>query len=352
MAKDRVVILQNMVPAYRKAFYNALSAHYDVTVVHTGQVSCNADDRYDEILLPSHRFGPFTWVSSLPPKFSPQPRAVVAMFDIRWPQFVTRHLAPKSSRFLLWGHRYSRHTFINTIRDRLMRWADGVILYGEEELAAMLSRGISRDHIFIAPNTIDVPNHQDTSGARKNSFLYVGRLQERKRLDVILRIFASIIDRLPQDAVFNIVGDGDIRSELEALAASLLPRGRVVFHGAVTGNDALLPLFRQAYAYVSDNVGLGLLHSFAYGVPVVTFQHQAQRQTNFRHGPEVHILKDGNNGLFCTDENLADTMLRLANTAAYAQTLGKNAYATYSETHTLNHMVNGFRQAVQGRNDL
>ena len=230
-----------------------------------------------------------------------------------------------------------------------MRRADRIVLYGEEDLQALKSRGIDSRKIFIAPNTINIPNHRDCSGLQKNKFIYVGRLQERKGLKEILRAYAAIVEKLPPNVTFDIVGDGEIRASLEKLATELLPPGKFKFHGSITDHNTLLSLMGHAYAYVSDNVGLGLLHSFAYGIPVVTFQHGEQKKADFRHGPEVHDLIDNENGLYCTTfEDLRDKMCDLATDQTLTQNLGRNAYKLYAEKRQIHHMVEGFSAAVRG----
>lgn len=46
----KVLILQNTILHYRKALYNELSKNYDVTILHSGKVSKNQDDYYNEIV--------------------------------------------------------------------------------------------------------------------------------------------------------------------------------------------------------------------------------------------------------------------------------------------------------------
>ena len=188
-----------------------------------------------------------------------------------------------------------------------------------------------------------VENHRDTSAELKHSLLFVGRLQERKRLDVALRAFAALVDRLPTDLVFDIIGDGEPLGSLKALADTLGMAARVRFHGAITDDAVLERYFTTAYAYISPGpVGLSVLHSFAFGVPVLTLR-------DGYHGPEFHNLVDGENGLIVDDEAaFSDALARLVLEPGLAQRLGHAAYRLYADERSIDVMIDGFVKAIEG----
>jgi glycosyltransferase involved in cell wall biosynthesis len=345
---EPIIILQDAIMAYRKPFYNALAEHYDVCVVHSGKATVEAGDRYREQIVPLRRHGGVAMQEAAAALARAHPKAVIAMFDLRWPATLWAAWRSRSARRLLWGHRYSSRGLANPARDWVMRRFDGVIQYGEEEVPAMIARGVDRHRIFIAPNTIDVPNHADCSRADKCSFLFVGRLQPRKRLDELLRAFADVRDRIPADARLEFVGDGEIRANLEALADEMAIGPKVIFHGPITDGARLKPIFARAFAYVSpDNVGLGVLHAFAYGVPVITSTPRGSREPGYRHGPEFHNLVPGENALlFDNGAELRELLIAVAVEDGLAQRLGGNAYARYCE-RGIRAMVDGFRRAIE-----
>ncbi|HMT13199.1 MAG TPA: glycosyltransferase family 4 protein [Aestuariivirga sp.] len=349
-AKPTVIILQNDIMAYRKPLYNGLAEFYRVVVVHAGKMSRTAQDSYEEVILARRTLGPFQFLRGLRKHLAHEtPVAVVGMFDLRWPQYLTRWGAVKTARFLLWGHRYSGRRLANWARDRIMALADGLILYGTEDLAALRARGFPGDRIFFAHNTMAIDNHRDMSGEEKSSFLYVGRLQERKAIDRFMAGFAAIRNDLPPAARFEIVGDGEARAALENAAVRLGIADRVVFHGKILDDDRLRTIFGRAHAYVSDNVGLAVLHSFAYGVPIITVAPGALVRTNFRHGPEYQNLRHGENSLICDgDAAIADAMRRMVREPEFGRRLGHDGYRLYAGERLMEHMVAGFRQAVSG----
>jgi len=75
---------------------------------------------------------------------------------------------------------------------------------------------------------------------------------------------------MPTNTTIHIIGEGEENEYLKDLSVKLNISNRVIFYGKITNEITLKGLFRQAYAYISPGpVGLGVLHSFAYGVPVL-----------------------------------------------------------------------------------
>lgn len=95
--------------------------------------------------------------------------------------------------------------------------------------------------------------------------LYVGALQARKGVDVLLEAMAGLRTAHPQ-ARLTIVGDGEQRLALEAQARSLRLESAVRFAGAVA-HDRLPALYATADVFC--------LPSFAEGVPTVLMEAMA-----------------------------------------------------------------------------
>lgn len=342
----KVLIIQDDIRHYRKPVYNELSKCFDVTVLHGGSKSVSDDDMYAEILASVKRIGPFFWQSGvLRAVRKGDYDVVIVMFDIHWVANIMAVFLKKNTRFLYWGHRYSRNLLGNRMRDILMRISDGVVLYGDSEIDRMISRGMPESKVFVAPNTVHVSNHSDGSGARKDSLLFAGRAQERKRVDILIRAFSEIVSRIPDNIEINIVGSGTENDRLKSMARQLGVSSRVVFHGEILDNEKLKPLFQRAFAYVSPGpVGLGVLHSFAYGLPVVT--HISER-----HGPEFDNVADNENSLvYSTYDGLKKILVDLCNDKTLTARLGKNAYQLYADHRSLDRMVQGFREAIENPN--
>jgi glycosyltransferase involved in cell wall biosynthesis len=345
----RVLILQGILADYRRPVFNRLAEFADVTVAHSGAQSRLEQDRFYEVLLPKVKIGPFF----CPPPFTvhkliAEADVTIAMFDLGWPSYVCPVLWPiawrNSGRYIFWGHRYGTRPFANRLREFFMKRADGLLMYGNEHHERMFAAGIDPARVFVAPNTMDVPNHQDCSGCPKSTILYVGRLQDRKRLELAIADFAAILQQIPPHIDFEIIGDGPPAAQYRAQVAALGITDRVRFLGRIDDNFILAQHFSKAIAYISPGpVGLGGLHSFAFGVPVLTLRHGY-------HGPEFHNMSIDNSIVVDTDAEFSNALMRLITEPGLAARLGKNAYNHYAESRTIDIMVQGFREAIDGVN--
>jgi phosphatidylinositol alpha-1,6-mannosyltransferase len=106
--------------------------------------------------------------------------------------------------------------------------------------------------------------------------------------DVVLRALPALLARVP-GLCYDIVGDGDGRPELEALAYSLGVAGAVTFHGVVP-EETLRSLYAAATAFVmpsrGEGFGLVYLEAMAHGTPVIAAQD----------GAAAEIILDGRTG--------------------------------------------------------
>jgi glycosyltransferase involved in cell wall biosynthesis len=104
-----------------------------------------------------------------------------------------------------------------------------------------------------------------------NRLLFVGRLNKQKGLELLLHA----LSRIPgSDLQLDVIGDGDDREALQAVAQALGIGDRVTWHGALP-QPKLVDFYRRATALVVPSVdeGLGLVAVEAQlcETPVVAF---------------------------------------------------------------------------------
>jgi glycosyltransferase involved in cell wall biosynthesis len=138
-------------------------------------------------------------------------------------------------------------------RRKYLSQFDALLTYsrrGADEYAAL---GFPADRIFVAPNAAS-PRPTSPLPSRPDAFqgapciLFVGRLQVRKRVDLLLHACAA----QPVQPRLVIVGDGPERASLEALAKTVCPSAEFV--GAKHGPD-LAPYFLAADLFVLPGTG-------------------------------------------------------------------------------------------------
>ncbi|MEV0679446.1 glycosyltransferase [Actinosynnema sp. NPDC050436] len=138
---------------------------------------------------------------------------------------------------------------------------------------------------------IDIDRYRLRPAVRSNdgpTVLFVGRLDEEKRVDELLRAVA-LVPRLHAD----IVGDGSCRAEWELLAAELGITDRVRFRGFV-GEEELLDAYTGADLFcmpgIAELQSLATMEAMAAGKPVVVADAMAL----------PHLCRPGRNGWLFT----------------------------------------------------
>jgi len=100
----------------------------------------------------------------------------------------------------------------------------------------------------------------------------VSRMSASKNTQAIIRALPRILAQYP-DTCLDVVGDGDARPDLEALAAGLGVASQVVFHGNVHHDD-VLRILSQSHLFVfptrvKEGFPKAILEALACGLPVI-----------------------------------------------------------------------------------
>lgn len=160
----------------------------------------------------------------------------------------------------------------------------------------------------------------------------VARLAPQKGQNVLLDALPRVLERHP-DTRFVLVGDGPLRSELEAQATRLGISDRVVFTGARSDVPELLASF-SVFALPSHFEGLcyAVIEAQAAGVPVVATPVGGVRET---------VIAD-ETGLRCEPGDpvsLADGIVRLLDDPDEARRLADEARRRVRERFATERMV-------------
>ena len=214
---------------------------------------------------------------------------------------------------------------------------DALLAYsqrGTDEYAAL---GFPREKIFIAHNSVShaptspLPTRPSTLGTQPN-ILFVGRLQARKRIDLLLRACAEI-----QNIRLVIIGDGPERTTLEALAKEIYPSAE--FIGAKHGAE-LKPYFAEADIFVLPGTGgLAIQEAMSYGLPVIVAQGDGTQDDLVRKENGWQIPSDNFDALVSTMKNALSDVARL-------RRMGEESYRIAKEEINIEKMVDTFISAL------
>ena len=247
-----------------------------------------------------------------------------------------------------WGHGLgqSGRTWIIQLRLALVRWSTALITYHDKGKNQFVKRGLPPDKIFVAYNSVDTSEISRCArvldSRDRKYLLFVGRLIPEKRIDLLLSAFALITKRF-DELRLCVIGDGPEMDAIQKMSIDLAIADRCLFPGPLFDQKQLAPYFASSLAFVNPGpIGLGIVHSFAYGVPMITHRKAM-------HHPEIEYLQENVNGLlFDSDrpKDLAEFICRYLSNPDKIERLAKGAKRT-ADTISIDSMLQGFVSAIR-----
>lgn len=371
----RVRFVQPLVPKYREALFAKLAATPGITLevwadLQPKQGSLKGAANHPDFACvhkPYREIGPFIWQ---PGEFTAvqRPADVVIMpWNSRYVQLIPALLRGRINgvRTIVFGHGLGkRESWLRRrFRNAILALCDACILYSRGQADSLIAEGHAKARIFVAPNSVDAAPIEAAKTAwppakvnaflaergcvRGKTLLYISRLEQWKRVDMLLRAVATLAPSEPALRA-AIIGDGDDRPRLEALARELGIADRVLFVGALYDEMQLAPwMLGAACLAFPAAIGLSMLHALHYGLPVITSDDRLP------HGPEIEALRHGENGFLYRDgdvEAFASAIAQMVGDRELQATLSAGALATVTgaDGWNLEAMVRGFLAAIRG----
>jgi glycosyltransferase involved in cell wall biosynthesis len=161
---------------------------------------------------------------------------------------------------------------------------------------ALVESGLTGERVHVVYNGAIPPAISPPADEERVPFrvIYVGRLKRYKRLDRLVRAIASLRDEFPAIHL-DIVGDGDARSEIEALRDQLDLRGHISVHGYVD-EARKASLLRSAAVFATPSMhegwGLSVIEANLHGCPAVAYDVPGLRAA----------IRDGETGSLARDD--------------------------------------------------
>jgi glycosyltransferase involved in cell wall biosynthesis len=220
-----------------------------------------------------------------------------------------------------------------TARRRFLNRLDAIVAYSRRGVAEYQALGFPAERVFVAHNaaaprpTQPPPTRPPTFNGPPN-VLFVGRLQARKRIDLLLQACAALPENL--QPALTIVGDGPARAEFETQAAQIYPRAQ--FAGPRFGTE-LEQYFAEADLFVLPGTGgLAIQQAVANALPVIVAEGD---------GTQDDLVRPQNGWLLPPDDLEALTAALQSALAApqRLRTMGRESYRIAAEEINLEAMV-------------
>ena len=257
---------------------------------------------------------------------------------------------PNSPAAARWMHRRNRPVIgwgLGTgnlggaLQKRWMGMFDAMITYSSAGKQSYIDAGFPAERIFVACNAAAprpdrpmperLPDRYDGSPI----VLYVGRLQKRKRLDLLMQACAAQPKALRPR--LWIIGEGPIREELEAEAARTFPETE--FFGALYGDELTARFDRADLFCLPGTGGLALQQAMASALPLIAAEAD---------GTQADLVRPGN-GIQVAPGDLAElsaALTALLSDPVRLRTMGAESFRIVRDEINLEAMADVFAQAV------
>jgi glycosyltransferase involved in cell wall biosynthesis len=240
-------------------------------------------------------------------------------------------------RTVVWGHSRGRGGG-DPLRRMMRRTAGAVVVYTETECREIAA---ADPHALVvaAPNAV-YPAASMRLVEAGPDLVWIGRMVAAKKPELAVRAFAAAVDRLPTACRLVMAGDGPLSPAVRELVGQSGLADRVLLLGHVPP-DRVAAVFTGAAATVCTGyVGLNLVQSLGFGVPVLYALQEP-------HSPEIEAATPANSCGFASDDAAALATAMLAVFDGWAPDRAAIAERC-RQVYSVEAMADGFLAAVLG----
>lgn len=351
----RLTVVQMTVPAYRRAFFEALRRQYPGLQLFAGEAFYDSSVSLDpEVKLDARLEN--RWVFRRSVAWQRGVLRAIRESDVVVAELNPRTLSTwlllalgrvRATPVIVWGHFAGREGYLAEPRfsRRLMvRMASGVVAYTEVD-AQRFSTRFPKKTVGVAPNATELLDGiEPAESGSRTDFVYVGRLVSDKGLELLVSAFADARARglVGLDARLVIRGGGPLRDAVIEAAERLHVADVVIVGSPTYSSKDLNALYRSAVASVCGGyVGLNLTQSLTRGVPMVFPQHAP-------HAPEAALAEAGVNAFIVRSTDVVSFADALGEAWGRADAIDRQAIQGQCRpVYNVEAMVRGFDELVR-----
>jgi len=228
------------------------------------------------------------------------------------------------------------------------KFCDSIVPLSEQLVGEVKAAGIADKKIHFIRNAVDLKEVEEyriqkktkKSAGEKLRVGYIGQIIPRKKVDHILNVYNEIwLEN--KNIEMQLLGDGESRVEMEALAATLPCAKSIEFLGFRNDRLTLLSQF-DLFVMTSSDEGIPrcLMEAIAMEVPVAAYNISGVDQ----------LVSHEETGLLATygdQQTLKKYWLKLLADKAYAETLAKQGREFVSERYSGQRMAAEYTSLYQ-----
>lgn len=347
--KPKVIIIYNQIFHYRVPIWNILAQSCDLTVAYSiGELPKESNIQFKTMYLPCISIGKRIKIhKNNIRKLTKDYDVVIAYGDIAWLKLSTLPWF-NTTKIIFWtigvsasyDKEFDKDCRWDRIRHFFYNKADALVFYTDYPIKKYAEMGVSKEKMFVAPNSVCVYNDFDVETIEKQYILFIGTLYKQKGLDNLLESYKCLkkLESLPP---LKIIGTGPDQQYIEDYIKENGLSKHITLCGAIYDNKIKAEYFKYAIACISPKqAGLSVLESMGYGVPFVTTK-------NAKTGGEIFNIHNGEDGIVLEDaSDLTSTIKDIALNPIKYITMGRNAREYYKRNRTPEHMANGLKSAI------
>lgn len=230
-----------------------------------------------------------------------------------WLVLLTNRLTCRKT--YLWTHGwYGNETGLKKIVKKVFfKLSDKVLLYGDYAKSLMIKEGFDPLKLITIYNSLDYDKqfsirqnltltqiYKEHFGNSYPVLLYVGRIQSRKKIELLIESLNELRKR-KSTCNLILIGKHTEETNIHELISNY-ELSKYVWHFGPSFDENILGelIFNADVCVVPGDIGLTAMHSLVYGTPVIT-------HNNFpSHGPEFEAIKSGLNGDFFVEDSVPD----------------------------------------------
>jgi glycosyltransferase involved in cell wall biosynthesis len=249
---------------------------------------------------------------------------------------------PNVGAFGLLGLRSGR---FGLLKQKILFSADALVAMSNESLTELRSAGFPMERVLVVPNGISLqqPDSIVAEAVRPISIckvVFVGRIAEEKRVDLLLEHWASVQQQCPGEAELEVWGSGPLQATLQSRCAELGLSSSVIWRGHVDNVRSRLP---NTDIFVMPSVAEGnsnaILEAMAAGIPVVSTPVGGTPMLVGPHGTQ--LLFD------LEDDSLARILIRLIRDREMRKVIGAKMRARVIDHFNIQRVAQVYASAYE-----